>query len=476
MRLSNETLDRVPADVGRPGYDRAAARAGVVHLGLGAFHRAHQAVVFDDAMAAGDPRWMVTGASLRSPDARDRSAPQDGLYALLVRDGAGERVRVVGSVRDVLVVPDDPAATVARLARPDTHLVTLTVTEKGYKLDRSGGGLLRDDADVAHDLSGGAPRTAPGLIAAGLAARRSAGLAPFTALSCDNLPDNGALLKAAVLEMADALDPALAAWVAAEGAFPATMVDRIVPAADAGVLAAARDRLGMEDLGALATEPFWQWVVEDRFCGPRPDFASLGVQLTDRVGPWEDAKLRLLNGAHSGIAYLGGLAGDDFVHEFVERPEGARFVERLWDQAAATLSPPEGMDVVAYRRDLMARFRNPSLRHRTRQIAMDGSQKLPQRLVATMRDAAARGGALDALALAVAGWMRWQAGRTDGGEAFAVDDPLADRLAAARSGGAPALLAAIGAQLEPGALDAVTRALTVLEERGAAAAVATLET
>ncbi|MET0270825.1 MAG: mannitol dehydrogenase family protein [Sphingomonas sp.] len=482
MRLSSSTLDSLPAAVARPAYDRTAVRTGVVHLGIGAFHRAHQAVVFDDALATGDRRWGITGVSLRSAAVRDQLAPQDGLYTLVERDGDAERLRLIGAVRAVLVAPEDPAAVVAALASPDAHIVTLTVTEKGYRLDPATGALMTDDADVAADLADlSAPRTAPGFIVAGLAARRAAGLPPFTAISCDNLPHNGARLRAAVLAMAAAHDPALHDWIAAEGAFPATMVDRIVPATTDADIDALAARIGLEDRAMAKTEPFLQWVIEDRFCGPRPDFAALGVQLTNAVGPWEEAKLRLLNGAHSAIAYLGGLAGLEFVHQVVALPAARAFVERLWDEAAATLDPPAGLDIAPYRRALMARFDNSALGHRTRQIAMDGSQKLPQRLLAPIAARLATGRSIDALALAVAGWMRWQGGVDDAGQGFVVDDPMAAETAAALDGALSprervARLLALDRIFPPSlAGDAhlaalLTTCLTRLEECGALAA------
>jgi fructuronate reductase len=390
-RLSQATLDRLPGRVSRPAV-RPAPR--VVHLGIGAFHRAHQAPVFE---ALG---WGVVGASLRSPAVRDAMAPQDFLYSLVV----GDAVRVIGAVRDVLVARE---AIVAAMAAPGTDIVTLTITEKGY-------------------LSDPGRETAADLVAAALGLRRARGLAPFTAISCDNLPENGRRLRDAVLA---ASAPDAAAWIARGGAFPQTMVDRIVPATEEADIAALAARTGLVDRAMVKAEPFWQWVIEDRFAGPRPDFEVAGVQLADDIAPWEAAKLRLLNGAHSAIAYLGGLAGIAFVHEIVAIPAFARFVESLWDEAAATLAPPPGLDVAAYRRALMARFANPGLPHRTRQIAIDGSQKLPQRLLAPIADRLARGQGIAALALAVAGWMRWQSGRTDAGVPFAVDDPLAGETA-----------------------------------------------
>jgi fructuronate reductase len=433
-RLSAATLPALPAEIARPGYDRDAVAIGVVHLGIGAFHRAHQAALFDAALEAGDLRWGVCGVSLRSASVRDQLQPQDGLYCLVERDGAGERIRIIGAVKRVLVAPEDPEAVIAALASPDVHLVTLTVTEKGYKL--SGGMLDRADPDIRHDLAEpDRPRSAIGLLVAGLARRRGAGLTPFTALSCDNLPHNGRLLRHAVLAFATDLDPALAQWIEREGAFPQSMVDRIVPATTDEDVAALSARLGVEDRAMVKTEPFRQWVIEDRFCGPRPDFARHGAQLTGDIAPWEAAKLRLLNGAHSGIAYLGGLAGIEHVHEFVARDEGRRFVEALWDESVTTLSPPDGLDPDRYRADLMARFANPALRHRTRQIAMDGSQKLPQRLLAPIAARLAARREIRLLALAVAAWMRWQSGVDDQGAPFTIDDPLgpllAERLAGA---------------------------------------------
>lgn len=436
-RLSTTTLAALPRAIERPGYDRAALRTGVVHFGIGAFHRAHQAAYFDNAARLGDLRWGVRGVSLRSADVAEQMNPQDGLYSLVVRDGADERVRVLGAVRDVLVAPHDPAAVTEALAAPDTHIVTLTITEKGYKLDPATGALIEDDPDLAADLASlAAPRTAPGFLVAGLALRRARGLAPLTIISCDNLPHNGQRLSDAVIALARRHDAALADWIAAEIAFPQTMIDRIVPATTEEERAALAARLGIEDRAMVKTEPFTQWVIEDRFTGPRPDFERLGVQLTASVAPWEEAKLRLLNGAHSGIAYLGGLAGIDFVDQFVTRADGRTFVEALWDEAETTLSPPPGLDIAAYRRALMERFSNSALQHRTRQIAMDGSQKLPQRLLATIAARLDRDQPIDRLTLAVAAWMRWQGGRDDAGNAFVVDDPLTAVTAARLTGAA----------------------------------------
>ncbi len=457
---------------------------GVVHLGIGAFHRAHQAVIFDDVLNRGDPRWGIVAASLRSPTVREQMVPQDGLYSVLVRDGQSESCRIVGAVRDVLVAPEQPQALLAALAHPDTHIVTLTITEKGYKLDPATGALIEDDPQMAADLAGLAvPQTAPGFLVAALAMRRAAGVPPFTAISCDNLPHNGSRLRAAVIALARRHDAALADWIASWGSFPETMVDRIVPATTQADIAAMAQSLGVEDRAMVKTEPFCQWVIEDSFCGPRPDFGD-AVQITRSVAPWEEAKLRLLNGAHSGIAYLGGLAAIDYVHEVLALPAARAFVEQLWDEAQATLSPPPELDVAAYRRALMARFDNPALQHGTRQIAMDGSQKLPQRLLAPIAARLQAGGSIDALSLAVAAWVRWQGARDDRGEAYVVDDPLAGAIAARLEGlsdAAARVDAIMGLEaVFPVALrdderlrQSLTRWLRILDEKGAQGALET---
>jgi fructuronate reductase len=437
-RLSEATLPLLPDWVRKPG-PRPAPR--VVHLGIGAFHRAHQAVIFDEL------GWGVTAASLRSPAVHDAMTPQDGLYSLVV----GEEVRVIGAVREVLL---DTPELVARIAAPETRLVTLTVTEKGY---------LPGSRAIA--------------ILAGALAKRADGI---TILSCDNLPRNGALLRAAVLAAAGDK----AGWIADHCAFPQTMVDRIVPATEPADIAGLAGRTGLEDRAMVKTEPYCQWVIEDLFAaGDRPDFAAAGVTIATDIAPWEEAKLRLLNGAHSGLAYLGGLAGIAFVHEVVATPGGRRFVGALWDEAETTLTPPPGLDLAAYRAALMRRFADPGLRHRTVQIAMDGSQKLPQRLLAPIAARLARGQGIETLALAVAAWMRWQSGRTDGGEAFVVDDPLARETARRLAGlndpaeQAVALLGIEAIFPPPLAADArfkaaVTGQLRRLAERGAKAVLA----
>ncbi len=327
-RLSAATLDRVPPRVRRPAYDRTRVRAGVVHLGLGAFHRAHQALVFDDALAAGDPGWGVIGVSMRSAAMRDRLVPQDELYTVIVENQAEHEARVVGALLDVLVTPEEPARVIEAIADPGVHLVTLTITEKGYHASRS--------------------ESAAGLIAAGLSLRRQRHLPGLTVMSCDNLANNGERLRAAVLKNVGTGDAGLADWIAMSATFPSTMVDRIVPATTAADVARWQVESGLEDEALVRTEPYWQWVVEDCFAGAMPDLGALGVTLTADVRPWEQAKLRLLNGAHSAMAYLGGLAGLTTVDDFVDAPFGERFLQSLWDESAPTVARAPGLDLAQY--------------------------------------------------------------------------------------------------------------------------------
>lgn len=464
MRLSDATLAHLPPGVRRPGYDRAAVQAGIVHLGIGAFHRAHQAVLADAALRAGDYRWGIVGASLRSPATRDALAPQDGLYALNLR-GETDKYAVIGSVGRILVAPEDPAALIAALAHPAVRIVSLTVTEKAYCLDPATGALNEAHLDILHDLAHpDAPRSAPGFLIAALARRRQAGLPPPTLLSCDNLAHNGATLSGLLAQLAARMAPKLAEWIANEVACPNTMVDRIVPATTDADRARVALALGMDDAWPVVAEPFLQWVIEDRFTAGRPEFEAHGATMVSDVTPFEAMKLRLLNAAHSAIAYLGLLAGDATVADAVRDPALVAFVRGLMRDAAETLRVPAGMDVTAYQAALMARFANPALQHRTAQIAMDGSQKLPPRLLGAMRDRLDAGLPVARHAMAVAAWMQHVA-------AGNVRDPRADELARLVHGSGPAAvlgLAAVFGDLaaRPVARSAILAALDRLQQAG----------
>ncbi|KLJ00387.1 mannitol dehydrogenase family protein [Luteimonas sp. FCS-9] len=424
-RLSDATLATLPSAVARPAYERAAIRIGIVHLGAGAFHRAHQAVYFDDALAL-DPDWAVCAVSLRNPDVRDALRPQGGLYTLAIL-GQMPQLRIVGALRGVLCARDEAAAVLARLADPAVRLVTLTVTEKGYCL--VGDRLDFAHPDIVHDLATpDAPVSAIGHIVAGLARRRAAGHAPYTVLSCDNLADNGVRLRRAVLDFAQRLDPALADWIAAEVAFPRSMVDSITPATDDALRNRVADALGEDDAWPVQREPYTQWVVEDRFCNGRPPLERVGVTLSDDIAGFDRAKLRLLNGPHSALAYLGLLLGLETVADAMRHPGLAAFVERLMrEDIAPTLDVPVGLDLDAYIGAILDRFRNPAIAHRLAQIAWDGSQKLPVRLLGTIRDALAAGRPIDRLCLPIAAWMHFV--RRQARDGVALVDPMADSLA-----------------------------------------------
>jgi fructuronate reductase len=425
-RLSLGELRSLPPAIGRPGYDPAQIDVGILHLGLGAFHRAHQAVYTDDVLAA-DPRWGVCGVSLKTPRSIEPLAAQDGLYTLLTRSGEGTVARVIGALRETMFAGAARADLIARFADPRILVVSSTVTEKGYCHLPATGALDDSHPDIVHDLAHpDSPVSAVGIVVAGLAARRAAGAGPLTFGCCDNLPHNGRTVEQLVRALAERRDAALTRWIAANVAFPSTMVDRIVPATTAADLAEAQRLLGVQDAAPVAAEPFGQWIIEDRFAAARPRWDDAGAQFTSDVAPFEFMKLRLLNGSHSTLAYLGFLMGHEFVWQASRDPLLAMLVERqMAEEIVPTLPPPSGIDLAQYCAALLVRFRNATLPHRTRQIAMDGSQKLPQRLLDTVRDRLAADASIGHLTLAVAGWMRYVSGRDEHGTPIDVQDPLA---------------------------------------------------
>ncbi|MGN6356209.1 MAG: mannitol dehydrogenase family protein [Novosphingobium sp.] len=420
-RLSAETLGRAVSAATRFGYDRAAQAVGIVHFGIGAFHRAHQAWYTDRAMDAGDRHWAIAGVSLRSAGVADQLNPQDGLYTVVERSATGSAPRMVGAVREVIVAPQEPAALAARLAAPETRIVSFTITEKGYCRAPDGSldfGLAGEGSIYPH-------------LAEAFRARSAAGIAGLTLLSCDNLANNGEQLHRLISEYLAAKAPDLTGWFESECACPSTMVDRIVPATTEADIAAVEAQLGLRDEATVMTEPFSQWVIEDRFAGPRPAWEKVGAQLVSDVEPYETAKLRMLNGAHSALAYLGLERGHEFVHQAVGDPALRPLIERLMrGEAATSITAAPGQDLDAYAADLLARFDNPSLNHRLIQIAMDGSQKIPQRWLQTLAVHAAKNEPCPAILAALGAWLRHVRG-----DQRPVDDPLAVRLAQAWESG-----------------------------------------
>ena len=433
-RLSLATLSRLPEPL-RPAVDPRALDVGIVHLGLGAFHRAHQAVFTQAAIAAtGDTAWGIAGVTQRSRDVISQLQPQDGLYSVVSRSSQ-TAVDVLVPMRELLFAQEQATELVGRIAAPTTHVVTLTVTEKGYRHDPATGRLRIGDSEIKADADGRAPLTVVGQLVRGMQARQRADAGRITVVCCDNLHANGRTLAGLVGDFCQLLPSSesadIAEWIGANVSFPSTMVDRIVPATTAADLADAARLLGLDDLGVVTAEPFMQWVIEDSFVAARPKWEAAGAILTADVAPYEAMKLRLLNGSHSALAYLGLLAGYDYVAEFVELDEVFAYVRALMDDdVSPTLSVPDDFDVADYKAQLMSRFANRSLGHRTRQIAMDGSQKLPQRLLGVIGEQLARGVMPARATLAVAGWMRYVSAGTDPrGHPISVDDPLAPLIA-----------------------------------------------
>jgi fructuronate reductase len=385
---------------------------------------------------SGDTSWAICGVTQRSPAVANMLVPQDCLYSVTERDLSSTRTTVITAVRDVLFAQEQWDLVLRRLADPAISVVTTTVSEKGYHLGPADRRLRKDDPAVLSDAQGGVPRTVVGQLVTGLEARRQANGAPVNIVCCDNLPNNGGVLREAVYDFCELMGhdagAPLVAWMNSHVAFPSTVVDRIVPATTDADREMAREKLGLQDLGAVVTEPFSQWVVEDSFVGRRPPWGQAGMVLVADVAPYEEMKLRLLNGSHSALAYLGGLAGYELVSDACASDDFVRFTRGFMDvDVTPTLRAPSGFDMAEYKGTLLDRFANPALRHRTAQIAMDGSQKLPYRLLSTVRARLSDGQEPRHASLAVAAWMRYvSAGADDLGRALPLEDPLADRVRA----------------------------------------------
>ena len=408
-RLASDTAADLPDTVQRPDYIRSAPEYGIVHIGLGAFARAHQAIYTDDAIAASGEMWGITGVSLRSPDAATRLGPQDGLYTASIRSAGGTSRRLIGAVRGVLVARETPARVISAIAAPGTHIVSITVTEKGYCRNSTGAldPLLADEHSMFRYLG------------EALGLRHRAGMGGLTLLSCDNLPGNGRQLQHLLEQHLERTSPDTAAWFRNHCSCPDSMVDRIVPATTAEDLDSLQQVIGLRDEAAVLTEPFSQWVIEDRFAGPRPRWDAVGAQLTSNVGAYETAKLRMLNGAHSALAYVGLLRGHVFVHQAINDPPLRALVLKLMtEEALPGIQPAPGQDLHRYTGQLLQRFANPALQHRLAQISMDGSQKIPQRWLQTLAFHQQQGRSCPAILAALAAWLVHIRGDRD-----RVDDP-----------------------------------------------------
>jgi len=405
----------------------AKPNVGIVHLGVGAFFRAHGAVYIQEAMARFGGDWGVIGVSLRSPTVRDLLATHDFAYTAVETSQHGMKLQIIEAISDILVAPEAPRAVLDAMISEDTKIVSLTVTEKGY-CRGSGVTLLDlDHPDIRHDLTNPLPRSAPGYLVRALNERRRRGLRPFTVLSLDNLPQNGRLTRRIVLEFANRIDADLALWIDRECRFPSTMVDRIVPATTDDMIARLNAETGFQDPAAVFHEPFRQWVIEDSFVdNARPDWDKVGAKLVSDVEPFEHMKLRMLNGTHSALAYIGSLAGHMTVADAMGNPAIAGFLDGMWqDEIVPGLKAPPDTDLADYAAALIARYRNPEIRHLLDQIAMDGSQKLPQRILGPLFENKATGRPYKRLLTVIAAWIRFLQDRSQTGQ---INDPLATDL------------------------------------------------
>ncbi|MCE8032574.1 mannitol dehydrogenase family protein [Billgrantia tianxiuensis] len=485
--LSNATLQRLDPRIAVPRYDRREVTPGIVHIGVGGFHRAHQAMYFDELMNRGEALdWGIVGVGLLSGDRRMQQAlsAQDHLYTLVVKHPSGEREpRVIGAMLDYLFAPDDPEAAIERMVDPAIRIVSLTVTEGGYNFHPVSGEFDIDNRDVQHDLDNPeASRTVFGLVVEALVRRRERGLAPFTIMSCDNIQGNGEVARRMFAAFARARDPALGEWMETEVAFPNAMVDRITPVTQADDIAELASEFGVEDAWPVVCEPFTQWVLEDHFACGRPALEQVGVQLVEDVVPYELMKLRLLNASHQALCYFGTLAGYRYAHEVCRDPLFVDFLlGYMRHEGSPTLAPVPGVDLEQYRQTLIERFANPEIKDTLARLCAESSDRIPKWLVPVIREQLEAGGEIRRSAAVVASWARYAEGVDEQGEPIAVVDRLKDQLMALAAENRTRPTAFIDNRELFGDLieherfrDAYLTTLESLQERGARATLETL--
>ena len=482
--VAGTTLPELAGRICVPTYDRAAMSVGIMHLGVGGFHRSHQAMYLDRLMASGrDLDWALRGVGVLPHDRHivDALNDQDGLYTLVIKHPDGRlEPRVIGSITGMVYVHDDPRAVVEAMAGESVRIVSLTITEGGYLIDSVTGEFDVDHPSIQPDLQPGAePETALGLIMAALALRRSRGIAPFTVMSCDNVPGNGDVARLAVASFARLLDPDQADWIEQAVAFPNSMVDRITPGTTDADRAALAEQFGVQDAWSVVCEPFTQWVLEDHFPTGRPAWQEVGVQLVQDVAPYELMKLRMLNAGHQVVCFLGALAGFGYCHEACQDPTFRAFLNTFMaTEAVPTLPRVPGVDLDEYRRTLVERFSNPYVRDTLVRLCADTSDRIPKFLLPSVRHNLAHGGPIERSALVIAAWARYAEGVDDAGHSIEVVDPLREQLmaAAARQRDEPTAFLAqreIFGDLvdDPRFTDAYLRALVSLHTMGALATV-----
>ena len=437
LPLNDENLSSLPGDVATPSYDRSRLRTGIVHFGVGGFHRAHEAMYLDRLMNDGTALdWAICGVGVMPMDQRMRDVmhAQDCLYTLVVKAADGTlEPRVIGSIREYLFAPDDPEAVIEKLADPQTRIVSLTVTEGAYNFNTVTGRFDETSPDIAHDLRpGAAPRTMFGLITEALARRRERGVTAFTVMSCDNIQGNGAAARRSFVAFATLRDAELGAWMQREVQFPDSMVDRITPVTTDEDREEVRSRFGVDDGWPVMCEPFTQWALEDRFTDGRPPWEDAGVQVVADVGPYELMKLRLLNASHQALCYFGYLCGYRLVHDVAQDPLFARFLLGYMDsEATPTLEPVPGIDLDDYKRTLIERFSNAHVRDTVARLCAETSDRIPKWLLPVIRHNLTTGGPIERSTAVVASWARYAEGVDEQGRPIEVVDRLADRLTAA---------------------------------------------
>lgn len=432
IQLNETSLSRLASSVRVPTYDRHHITNGIIHIGVGGFHRAHQALYLDQYFHQHpNSDWGICGVGLLEFDQRMRDAltSQDCLYTLVERSPERDTARVIGAITQYLFAPDDRQAVIDALANPNCRIVTLTITEGGYYYIEGSGEFDVNHLTIQHDLHH--PEQSIGVygfLTAALDHRRKQGVAPFTVLSCDNLQGNGNIVKTMLTTFAKLRDPELGHWIAEQVAFPNSMVDRITPATTPADLELVRTQFGIEDAWPVVAEPFLQWVVEDHFCAGRPELETVGVQFTDNVHPYEMMKIRLLNASHLLIGYLGTLMGYTYAHEAMADPLIRQAVEHLMAEVTPTLHPVPGIDLDQYKQTLIERFANPKIRDQLARLTLNSSAKLPKWVLATLRDKLQQEGSIDYLSLTIAAWCRCLQGQDDQGKPIAIEDPLSDLL------------------------------------------------
>jgi mannitol 2-dehydrogenase len=433
LPLTAENLSSLPDDLPVPSYDRSALRTGIVHFGVGGFHRAHQAMYLDRLMNEGKALdWAICGVGVMPADQRMRDAmnAQSGLYTLVVKHPDGHyEPRVIGSIKEYLYAPDDPEAVIEKMASPETRIVSLTVTEGGYNFNAVTGEFVAENPDIQHDLTASHPRTTFGLIVSALAARKDRGVPPFTVMSCDNIQGNGHMAQRSFVAYAKLVDEELGRWVEENVAFPNCMVDRITPVTTDDDRAEVRKRFDVDDAWPVVCEPFTQWALEDKFPLGRPAFEEAGVQMVEDVEPYELMKLRLLNASHQALCYFGYLAGYRLVHDVAQDPLFAKFLLGYMDkEATPTLAPVPGIDLTAYKHELIARFSNSQVRDTVARLCAESSDRIPKWLVPVITWNLGNDGDITLSAAVVASWARYAEGVDEQGQPIEVVDRLKDQL------------------------------------------------